>query len=72
MVSTETFEARIASALDAVSRHMIGPHLGDQEYAIALTTDCAPNEFLGAVISAVSISIIPSERPVSNASSSTA
>jgi hypothetical protein len=49
MVSTEAFEARIASALDAVSRHMIGPHLGDQEYAIALTTDCAPNEFLGAV-----------------------
>ena len=42
---------RLASQarMDAVSRHMIGPHLGDQEHAIALTTDCAANEFLGAV-----------------------
>ena len=49
MISTEAFEARLASARDAVSRHMIGPHLGDQENAIALTSDRAANEFLGAV-----------------------
>jgi hypothetical protein len=49
MISTETFEARLASALDAVSGHMIGPYLRDQEYAIALTSDCAPDEVLGAI-----------------------
>ena len=49
MISTETGEARLASARDAVSRHMIGPHLGDQEYAVALTSDRAADQFLGAV-----------------------
>jgi len=37
MISTETGEARFASPLNAVSRDMTGPDLGNQEYAIALT-----------------------------------
>ena len=49
MISTETSEARLTSARDAVSRHVVGPHLGDQEYAIALASDYAADEFLGAV-----------------------
>src|SRR5262245_9546749 len=49
MVSTKAFEARLASARDAVSRYVVRPHLGNQEHAIALTGDRAANEFLGAV-----------------------
>src|SRR5262249_9258366 len=49
MISTETSEARLTSARDAVSRHVAGPHLRYQEYAIALTSDHAADEFLGAV-----------------------
>jgi hypothetical protein len=49
MISTEALEARLASAQDSVSRDMSGPHLGDQEDAIALTGDRAADEFLGAV-----------------------
>ena len=50
MISAETGEARLASARDAVSRHMIGPHLGDQEYAVALTGNHAADQFLGAAV----------------------
>jgi hypothetical protein len=39
MISAETGEARLASARDTVSRHVSGPHLGDQEYAVALTVN---------------------------------
>src|SRR5262249_17039446 len=49
IISTETSEARLTSARDAVSRHVAGPHLRYQEYAIALTSDHAADEFLGAV-----------------------
>src|SRR5690242_8773130 len=49
MISGKAFEARLASAQDTVSRHMIRPHLGDQEYPIALACDRAANEFLGGV-----------------------
>src|SRR5262245_12427953 len=49
MVSTEAFEACLASTRDPVSRHVVGRHLGNQENAITLTSDCATNEFLGAV-----------------------
>ena len=49
VISTETSEACLTSARDAVSRHMSGPHLGDQKYPIALTSDHAADEFLGAV-----------------------
>ena len=41
IISAETGEARLASARDAVSRHVSGPHLGDQEYAVALTGNCS-------------------------------
>src|SRR5262249_19176983 len=49
-ISTETSKACLASARDAVSRYMTGPHLGGQEYAIALTSDLAAAEFLGATV----------------------
>src|SRR5215813_10733711 len=49
IISAETSEARLTSARDAVSRHVAGPHLRYQEYAIALTSDHAADEFLGAV-----------------------
>jgi hypothetical protein len=69
VISPEASEARLTGPRDAVSRHMARPHLGDQEHAIALTRDYPADEFLGAVYSAVSISVIPSERPVRSASS---
>ena len=75
MISAETGEARLASTRHAVSGHMTGRHFGDQEYAVALTGNHAANQFLGAaatIISAVSINVMPSERPVRSASSSTA
>src|SRR5258707_11888519 len=75
MISAETGEARVASPCDAVSRNVTRPHFGDQEYPVALTGNYAPDQFLGAAspyISAVSINIIPSERPVRSASSSAA
>ena len=50
MISAETGEARLASTRDAVSRHVIGPHFGDQEYAVALTGNHAADQFLGAAI----------------------
>ena len=50
MISAETGEARLASARDAVSRHVIGPHLGDQEYAVALTGNCTADQFLGVAV----------------------
>ena len=63
MISTETSEAFLASARDAVFRHMSGPHLGDQEHLIALTSDHAADEFLGApYTSAVSINAAPAEK----------
>src|SRR3954463_14237304 len=49
MISTETSEACLTSARNSVSRHTAGRHLGYQEYAIALTSNCAADEFLGAV-----------------------
>src|SRR5258708_1121783 len=49
MISTETSEARLTSARDAVPCPVVRPHLGAQESAIALTTDYATDEFLGAV-----------------------
>src|SRR5271167_471556 len=71
MISAETAEARVASPRDAVSHHVIGPHFGDQEYAVAPTGDHAADQFLRSAV-AVSINVIPSERPVRSASSSAA
>ena len=50
MISAETGEARLASPRDAVSRHVSGPHFGDQEYAVALTGNHAADQFLGAAV----------------------
>jgi hypothetical protein len=50
IISTETGEARLASARDTVSRHVSGPYLGDQEYAVALTSDYSADQFLGAAV----------------------
>ena len=54
MVGAETSEARLASTGDAISRHLIGLHLGDQEYTVALTGNHVTNELLGAAISVIS------------------
>ena len=51
MISTETGEARVARPLNAVSRDMGGPDLGDQEYAIALTGNHTTDQSLGVAIS---------------------
>ena len=53
MISAETGEARLASTRDAVSRHVIGLHLGDQEYAVALTGNHAADQFLGAAVAVI-------------------
>ena len=37
ILGAETSEARRASTRDAIARHLIALHLGDQEYAVALT-----------------------------------
>src|SRR6516225_3178373 len=50
MISAETAEARVASLRDAVSRHVIGPHFRDQEYAVALTGNHAADQFLGSAV----------------------
>ena len=39
IISTETSKAPLARACDAGFRCMTWPHLGDQKYAIALTSD---------------------------------
>ena len=51
IISAEACEARLASARDAVSRHVSGPHLGDQEYVVALTGNYSANQFLGTAVS---------------------
>src|SRR5215469_5343610 len=50
MISAETAEARVASPRDAVSHHVIGPHFGDQEYAVALTGNHASDQCLGSAV----------------------
>jgi len=54
MVGAETSEARRAGTGDAISRHFIGLHLGDQEYTVALTGNGVTDELLGAAISVIS------------------
>ena len=70
MIRAETSEACLASARNTVFRRTIGRHLGDQEYTIPLASNYVADQFLGAVDFAVSINVIPSERPVRRASSS--
>src|SRR5205807_4317666 len=46
-------QARLASTRDAISRLLVGLHLGDQEYAVALTGRHATNELLGAAVAVI-------------------
>jgi hypothetical protein len=39
VVSAETAEASLASMRQAISRHFVGLHFGNQEYAVTLTGD---------------------------------
>src|ERR1700724_260917 len=54
ILGAETSEARRASTRDAVARHLIALHLGDQEYAVALTGNHVTNELLGAAVAVIS------------------
>src|ERR1700694_6263448 len=54
MLAAETGEARRTSTPDAIARHLIALHLGDQEYAVALTGNHVTNELLGAAVAVVS------------------
>src|SRR5262249_15653428 len=50
IISTETSKAPLARACDAVFRCMTRQYLGDQKYAIALTSDNPADKFLGAAV----------------------
>src|ERR1700686_986148 len=54
ILAAETGEARRASTRDATGRHFIALHLGDQEYAVALTGNRVTKELLGAAVAVVS------------------
>ena len=54
MFGAETSEARRAGTRDAIAGHLIALHLGDEEYAVALTGNDVTNEFLGAAVAVVS------------------
>src|ERR1700687_1373977 len=54
MLAAETSEARRASTRDAIAGHLIALHLGDQEYAVALTGNHVTDELLGAAVAVVS------------------
>src|SRR5262249_38001044 len=62
IISTETSKAPLARACDAVFRCMTGQYLGDQKYAIALTSDHAADEFFGAAV-AVHFSRVDQRHP---------
>src|SRR5262249_16137039 len=50
LIAAKTREACFARARDAVSRRMFGQYLGDEEYAIAVTSNQMTDEFLGAAV----------------------
>src|ERR1700756_443249 len=54
MLAAEPSETRRASTRDAIARHLIALHLGDQEYAVALTGNHVTEESLGAAVAVVS------------------
>src|SRR6516162_10767187 len=66
MISAETAEARLTSPRDAVSHHVIGPHFGDQEDAVALTGDHVAYQFLGSAV-AVNLRRVDQCHPERNA-----
>src|SRR5262249_42235097 len=49
VIGAEPLEARRTGSCDAVARDVVRPHLGDQEYAIALSGNDVADQFLGAV-----------------------
>src|SRR5262249_7090139 len=67
IISTETSKAPFARACDAVFRCMTGQYLGDQKYAIALTSDHTADEFLGAAVT-VHFSRVDQRHPKRNTS----
>ena len=54
MVGAEASEACLASTGDAVSRHLTGLHLRDQEDPVALTGNHLADKLLGATVSVIS------------------
>ena len=54
MVGGETSEAGIAGPGDAVSRDLVGLHLGDQKNMVAYTGHRVTQELLGAAVPVVS------------------
>jgi hypothetical protein len=46
MIGAEAGEACLASTRDAVSCYVAGPHLGDEEYVVALTGNHPANQLL--------------------------
>src|SRR5580658_8844987 len=54
ILGAETSEARRASTRDAIAGHLIALHLGDQEYAVALTGNHVTDELLGCSVAVVS------------------
>src|SRR3984893_10087150 len=54
MLAAETREARLGSKRDAIARHFIALHLGDQEYAVALNGTHVTNELLRAPVAVFS------------------
>src|SRR4029077_6557296 len=54
ILGAETSEACRASTRDAIAGDLIALHLGDQEYALALTGNHVTDELLGAAAAVVS------------------
>src|SRR5579862_9514414 len=54
ILAAETSQTRRASARDVIARDLIALHLGDQEYAVALTGNHVTDELLGTTVAIVS------------------
>src|SRR5262249_22683944 len=52
--SAEAGKARLTGTRHALSVHIIGLDLGDQEYPVTLTRDRMPNQFLGTAAAVIS------------------
>jgi hypothetical protein len=53
IICAETNKARLASAGNAVTLHLISFHFGDQEYAVTLSGNRATDQFLGETITVI-------------------
>jgi hypothetical protein len=54
MIGAQTGEATLTSTHHAISGHLIGFHLGDQEGTVTLTGDRVANQFLGTAVTVIS------------------